>query len=178
MPEPILLNPSDNVQILTERAAAGLRPLGEGQPLEKPVASGHKIARRDIAKGEAILKFGQIIGYATTHIPSGSHVHSHNCEIGEHDQDYRIGVDLATATAAVPTVTPAMFRGYRRAGAQVGTRNFIAICATVNCSATVVRRAADEINSSGILREFPNVDGVVAFAHGTGCAMNTEGPGF
>ena len=67
--------------------------------------------------------------------------------------------------------------GYRRKG-QVGTRNMIALCATVNCSATVIRRAADEIMYSGLLKDYPNVDGVVAFAHGTGCAMDTEGPGF
>jgi altronate hydrolase len=178
MPEPILLHPSDNVAILTERAGAGSKPLGEGVALEKPVSSGHKIARVAIPKGQAVLKFGQIIGYATTDIPQGSHVHTQNCEIGAHDQDYQIGVDLGVATAAIPKVAPAVFQGYRRAGGQVGTRNFIAVCATVNCSATVIRRAADEINSCGILRDYPNVDGVVAFAHGTGCAMNTEGPGF
>ncbi len=178
MPEPIVLHQTDNVAILTAKAEAGSLPLGRGAPQEKSVASGHKIARTAIARGDAILKFGQIIGYATEDIPEGGHVHSHNCEIGAHDQDYRIGADLATAQAAVPKVEPATFQGYRRANGQVGTRNYIAVCATVNCSATVIRRAADELNTSGILDAYPNVDGIVAFAHGTGCAMNTEGPGF
>ncbi len=178
MPGPILLHQTDNVAILTARAEAGSKPLGEGAALEKSVASGHKVAREALSKGQAILKFGQIIGYATADIPQGAHVHTHNCAIGAHDQDYQIGVDLKAAQSAIPRVAPAGFRGYRRASGQVGTRNFVAVCATVNCSATVIRRAADEINSSGILKDFPNVDGVVAFAHGTGCAMNTEGPGF
>jgi len=178
MPDPILLHQSDNVAILTARAEAGSKPLAEGQALEKSVASGHKVARVPISKGQAIVKFGQIIGYATTDIPQGLHVHTHNCEIGAHDQDYQIGVDLEAAKSAIPKIKPAVFKGYRRIGDQVGTRNYIAVCATVNCSATVIRRAADEITSSGILEEYPNVDGVVAFAHGTGCAMNTEGPGF
>ena len=75
-------------------------------------------------------------------------------------------------------MAPRTFMGYRRANGQVGTRNYIAVCATVNCSATVIRRAAEQVMSSGILRDYPNVDGVVAFAHGTGCGMAASGPGF
>jgi altronate hydrolase len=104
-------------------------------------------------------------------------VHSHNCAIGDHDIDYRIGADLDAARAAIPAMPPATFMGYRRASGQAGTRNYIALCATVNCSATVIRRAADQITSSGILAGYPNIDGVVAFAHGTGCAMDSKGLG-
>jgi altronate hydrolase len=169
MPEPLILSPNDSVAILTERAKIGDRPLGRGVALVAPVSPGHKLARAPIAKGAAILKFGQIIGYATEDIAEGAHIHTHNCAFGGHDSDYKIGADLAAARAAVPTMAPRTFQGYRRAG-QVGTRNVIALCATVNCSATVIRRAADEINYSGILRDYPNVDGVVAFAHGAGWA--------
>jgi len=178
MPEPLVLHANDNVVILTEKTLAGALPVGTGTPLERAIAHGHKIARANIAKGQAVLKFGQIIGYATTDIAIGDHVHSHNLAIGAHDQDYQIGADLAQAQAAIPVVPTASFMGYRRASGQVGTRNYIAICATVNCSATVVRRAADIVNNSGILDQYPNVDGVVAFAHGTGCAMASEGPGW
>jgi altronate hydrolase len=125
-----------------------------------------------------VVKFGQVIGYATRPIAPGEHVHTHNCGFGAHDQDYRIGADLEAARAAVPRVAPATFQGYRRGNGQVGTRNMIAVCATVNCSATVIRRAADQVTASGILADYPNVDGVVAFAHGTGCGMAADGPGF
>ena len=81
-------------------------------------------------------------------------------------------------SAAIPRVETASFQGYRRANGQVGTRNMIAVCATVNCSATVIRRAAEQVMRSGVLADYPNVDGVVAFAHGTGCGMAAEGPGF
>jgi altronate hydrolase len=177
MPEPLILSPNDSVAILTERARIGDRPLGRGVELSAPVSPGHKLARAPIPKGAAILKFGQIIGYATEDIPEGAHVHTHNCAFGGHDSDYKVGADLDAARAAIPQMAPATFMGYRRTG-QVGTRNVIALCATVNCSATVIRRAADEINYSGILRDYPNVDGVVAFAHGAGCGMAGEGPGF
>ncbi len=178
-PAPLVLNPADNVAILTARAPQGARPLGLGEPLAAPViASGHKIAREDDPRRQRHPKFGQIIGYATTPIAAGEHVHTQNCEFGAHDQEYHVGADLEVARAAIPQVAPRTFMGYRRDNGQVGTRNYIAVCATVNCSATVIRRAAEQVMSSGILADYPNVDGVVAFAHGTGCGMAASGPGF
>ncbi len=174
----LVLNPGDNVAALKSRAEAGSRPMGFGPALAAPLSAGHKIAREEIAAGGLIRKFGQVIGYATEDIPAGAHVHSHNCVFGDHNQDYEIGVDLALARAAIPQVEARTFMGYRRANGQAGSRNMIAICATVNCSATVVRRAADYVNTSGMLDEYPNVDGVVAFSHGTGCAMDTNSAGY
>lgn len=176
--QPLVLNPVDNVAIMVARAPEGSRPLGAGVPLSAPVSPGHKLARAAIPAGGDIVKFGQVIGYATRPIEPGEHVHTHNCGFGAHDQDYQVGADLAAARAAIPTVEPRTFEGYRRGNGQVGTRNMIAVCATVNCSATVIRRAAEEVMRSGLLADYPNVDGVVAFAHGTGCGMAAEGPGF
>jgi altronate hydrolase len=176
--QPLILSPADNVAILTARAPQGARPLGLGVALEAPVMPGHKLAREDVAPGAPVVKFGQIIGYATRPIAAGEHVHTQNCAFGAHDQDYRVGADLDAARAAIPRIAPATFMGYRRANGQVGTRNMIAVCATVNCSATVIRRAAEQVMASGILADYPNVDGVVAFAHGTGCGMASEGVGF
>lgn len=178
MPEPLILHDKDNVAILTEKASAGDTPLGRGEALEGPVQPGHKLALTRIPQGDAVYKFGQIVGYATAEIPEGAHVHSHNCAIGAHDQDYKVGADYAEAKAAIPKMEPATFHGYRRDAGKVATRNYIALCATVNCSATVIRKAADEVMHSGVLRDYPNVDGVVAFAHGTGCGMASEGPGW
>lgn len=175
---PLVLSPADTVAILTTRAAQGARPLGFGMALDHPVSPGHKLARTAIPEGGAIVKFGQIIGYATKPIEAGEHIHTHNCAFGAHDQEYAVGADLEAARAAIPTLAPRTFMGYRRANGQVGTRNYIAVCATVNCSATVIRRAAEQVMRSGILEQYPNVDGVVAFAHGTGCGMAAEGVGF
>lgn len=97
----VTLSPVDNVAILTARMPEGARPLGVGVPLAAPVSAGHKIARQAIAQGADVLKFGQVIGYATRPIAAGEHVHTHNCGFGAHDQDYRIGADLAAARAAV-----------------------------------------------------------------------------
>ncbi|WP_375688285.1 UxaA family hydrolase [Pseudooceanicola sp. LIPI14-2-Ac024] len=178
MAEPILLNQRDNVVVLPDRLDAGADPLGLNHPLPKGVAAGHKIARQAIAKGAEILKFGQVIGHASTEIAAGDHVHSHNCDFADHSRDYRIGADLDAARAAIPQMQARTFKGYLRDNGQVGTRNYIALCATVNCSATVIRRAAAEIEASGLLDAYPNVDGIAAFAHGTGCGMDMNGRGF
>ncbi|MGZ3217252.1 UxaA family hydrolase [Paracoccus sp. T5] len=165
MSEPLVLNAADNVAILTEKGVA---------------PAGHKVARVAIAQGAAVIKYGQTIGYATAPIAAGDHVHSHNCAFGAHDRDYRPGSALPAAEAALERHRgkALVFQGYHRAGGQVGTRNFIALVATVNCSATVIRRAAEELRIEGALVPFPNVDGVVAFAHGTGCGMADSGPGW
>jgi len=166
MSEPLVLNPDDTVAILVEKGVA---------------APGHKIARRHIPKDAPVIKYGQIIGYATQDIGPGAHVHSHNCAFGAHERGYRAGSRLAVAQAALERhrdAAPLRFRGYRRSGGQVGTRNYIALVATVNCSATVIRRAADELAREGALDPYPNVDGVAAFAHGSGCGMADSGPGF
>ncbi|WP_373236213.1 UxaA family hydrolase [Cohaesibacter celericrescens] len=85
---------------------------------------------------------------------------------------------MELAKAAIPQLEAREFMGFRRANGQFGTRNYIALCATVNCSATVIRKAAHELEVSGALEPYANVDGVVAFAHGTGCGMNNQGTGF
>lgn len=164
MTKTILLHETDNVEVRVER--------GEG------VGAGHKIARTDIASGAAVVKFGQVIGYATQDISVGEHVHSHNIEFGGHGRTYDIGSNTQAARSAIPEVPERSFMGYRRASGRIGTRNMIALCATVNCSATVVRQAADEVRASGVLDDYPNVDDIVAFAHGTGCGMPQEGVGW
>ncbi len=171
------LNRDDNVIVLTRAFAAGSRPIGEGAPLTRLVPAGHKIAIGAMAEGAPIVKFGQIIGYASQPIGVGDHVHSHNCVMGAHDQNYRIGEDYRPVDY-VPEAERRTFLGYRRADGSVATRNYIALCATVNCSATVVRHIADHFNRSDRLAPYPNIDGVIALAHGTGCGMAAEGEGY
>jgi altronate hydrolase len=178
MSDPLVLHPSDNVAVLSARAQAGEDPLRLGVPLAAPLSAGHKIARRAIAAGDPVLKFGQFIGRATADIAAGAHVHTANCVFDNPEQAYAIGADLAAAQAAIPVVAPVTFDGYLRADGRVGTRNYIALLATVNCSATVIRRAASEIESSGLLDAYDNIDGIVALAHGTGCGMAGSGAGF
>lgn len=159
----LVLHPSDNVEILTE---PGVAP------------AGHKIARCDIPKGAPVRKYGQIIGYASAAIQTGCHVHTQNLSLGSGAPVTRNDGAKATSPHEIIAQPPLSFQGYRRTGGTVGTRNYIALIATVNCSATVIRRAAEQINQSGLLAEYANVDGVFALAHGSGCGMNASGPGW
>src|SRR5204863_3158389 len=102
------------------------------------VPKGHKIAVVLIAEGEPIVKFGQIIGFASTPIMPGSHVHSHNCEFHAFDRDYAFAQD-AHVESILPVEEQATFQGFRRPNGKVGTRNYVAILTSVNCSASVAR---------------------------------------
>jgi altronate hydrolase len=134
----------------------------------QPVPRGHKVAIADVPPGEPVLKYGQVIGLASQPIVAGDHVHTHNLEFRQLARDYDFGVDV-TPTAYV--ADPAHFLGYPRADGRVGTRNYIAIVPSVNCSATVSKllaaRCADLAEGS--------LDGVIALTHSGGCG--TAGPG-
>ena len=167
------LNPGDNVVIALADLAEG-QPLGD-YTLSAPVKRGHKIASRAIAAGENVYRYGQIIGTATEDIAAGAHVHSHNLGMGAHQQDY------AFASQVPPIPTPASertFLGYPRADGKVGTRNYLGVLTSVNCSGSVARFIAEASERDGWLDAFENVDGVVPIVHGTGCGMSTEHEGY
>ena len=132
------------------------------------------MAAEDIGKGNEIRKYSQPIGYAREDIPVGAHVHTHNVEFRNVDRAYEFGTDLRPATARRPTDA---FLGFQRRDGRVGTRNYVAVLSSVNCSATAARRIAAHFDRA-YLAGFPQVDGVVAFVHGTGCGMADNGEGF
>lgn len=138
------------------------------------IPRGHKIAMDDIPKGAPVRKYAQVIGYAAEDIAKGAHVHTHNLEFRNVDTEYEFATNLQPAAPARETD---YFMGYRRATGRVGTRNYIAVLTSVNCSATAARLIAEHFTPER-LADYPNVDGVVAFVHGTGCAMGGDGTGF
>ena len=167
------LNAADNVLVALETIEKGMR-------LEQDVAAiarvprGHKAAARAIAAGSAITKFGQIIGFAKTDIAAGDWLHEHNVEMQDFSRDYAFSAEYRPTEMVA---SPATFEGYRRANGKVGTRNYIGILTSVNCSASVATFMAKEIERSGILSQFPNVDGVIPLVHGGGCALDIKGEG-
>ena len=167
----IRLSPEDDVVT----AIRALRPgdVVEGVRVAEPVPAGHKLATRAMAAGEAVVKYGQRIGVASEPIARGAHVHVHNCAFTATPGDYAFATDLRPATPASGDT----FMGYRRADGRVGTRNYVAVVTSVNCSATAAHRIAAHFTPER-LAAFPNVDGVAAFSHGTGCGMAADGEGF
>jgi altronate hydrolase len=134
------------------------------------VPAGHKIAVRTVEKGKPVHRYNQIIGFATQTIEPGDHVHVHNVAMGDFQRDYAFA-SLKKETQFV--AEPATFMGIVRADGRVATRNYIGILTSVNCSATVARMIARHFENR--LDEYPNVDGVVALTHKSGCGMDSEG---
>ncbi|MCZ8375277.1 MAG: altronate dehydratase family protein [Beijerinckiaceae bacterium] len=172
----LTLNPQDNLLVALETIEAGTA-LGGGITATQRVPRGHKLAARMIAEGEPVLKFGQIIGFATAAIPAGAWIHEHNVAMRDFTRDYAF-CENYQPTQMVPEHRRATFEGYRRANGKVGTRNYIGILTSVNCSASVANFIAKEIERSGILEDFPNVDGVIPLVHGGGCALDVKGEGY
>src|SRR5690606_14376040 len=138
-PRTVRLHAHDNVVICIDRAPAGA--LVGGMTVREPVPRGHKMATAPIPRGGAVRKFGQIIGFAGSHIVPGAHVHEHNCAMGEFARDYAFATENRWSAPSLEGL-PTSFRGYRRANGRTGTRNFIAVLTSVNCSASVARFVA------------------------------------
>src|SRR5437868_3434447 len=169
----IRLHPDDDVVIARSQLVGGTTLIDENVTVAGLVPPGRKIATRAVAKGAAVKRYNQIIGFASRPISPGEHVHLHNLVMGAFDRDYAFGVD-AKPTQYVDA--PATFEGIVRADGRVATRNYLGILSTVNCSATVARGIADHFTPER-LAAYPNVDGVVALTHGSGCGMDTQGEG-
>jgi len=174
-PRTLRLHAEDNIAVAIDPLAAGLEVAGV--TTRGPIPRGHKVATREIAEGAAIRKFGQIIGFATRAIAPGEHVHEHNCAMKDFARDYRFA-EAAQSEELLPEAERASFQGYRRDSGRVGTRNYIGILTSVNCSASVARFIAQAAEREGLLADYPNVDGVVALVHGTGCGMAMSGEGY
>lgn len=168
----VRLHPNDNVVIAARPLAEGeILPMRGVSPIE-PIPLGHKLATRPIARGEAVLKYGQVIGSATADIAAGAHVHVHNVAVS---------AERASANAALAErrhEQARSFQGYVRAGGRVGIRNYLCVLTSVNCSATVAKIVADRAERTGLLQRYPNVDGVVAVTHSGGCGMAHEGEAY
>jgi altronate dehydratase len=175
-PLTIRLNAADNVVVARAKIEAGTDIPGEGVAAAAPIPAGHKIATASIVAGEPIRKYNQIIGFASADIAAGTHVHTQNCEFRAFERDYAFGADTRP-TDFLAEAERASFRGIERPDGRIATRNYIGVLTTVNCSATAAKHIARAFEGDA-LADWPNVDGVVAFTHGTGCAMALDGEGF
>ncbi|MBT9369016.1 altronate dehydratase family protein [Rhizobium sp. CSW-27] len=173
----IVLNGADDVAVARRSIPAG-SPTGYGDLVARDlIGRGHKVALRPIAAGREVKKYGQIIGLATKDIEAGEHVHLHNLAMLPSEHEHQFCVDIEEH-GMVPEAERRTFLGYDRGIGGAGTRNYIGIISSVNCSATVSRYIADYFNRLGGLDGFENIDGVVALTHGGGCALNNRSEGY
>ena len=174
-PRTLSLNAKDNVIVAVDAIPAGVTSRGVEAAARIP--KGHKMAARPVAKGEPVLKFGQIIGFASQDIRPGEHVHTHNCSFAAFERDYAFA-EAARNEEKLPAAEQATFEGYRRANGRSGTRNYIGVVTSVNCSATVARFIAEAVNRSDMLKDHPSIDGVIPLVHSTGCGIDSDGETF
>ena len=167
------LHPDDNVCIAIRNLAEGAEVVaGESTVrLTGAVRMGHKIALTPVAKGGRVFRYGQTIGFATESIEPGDWVHTHNLEAGAFSRDYQFATDVPPNQ---PPVEGRTFQGYRRADGKAGTRNYLAIISNVNCSASVSKYVAQRFDHD-LLKQFPNVDGVLPLTHKAGCGLQFGG---
>ena len=169
----VVLNAADNIAVAARDLQAGedvqgMRAVGR-------IPKGHKIALVDIAAGQPVEKYGQFIGEATADISGGAHVHVHNVGFRNTEHRYEFCTDTHP-TGFLPEKERATFMGYRRPDGSVGTRNFIGVLSSVNCSATAAHMIAAHFTPDK-LSAFPHVDGVSAFVHSGGCGIDEDGEG-
>src|SRR5262249_54850446 len=174
------LRPEDNIAVAARNLNPGVEIEHQGRTLtvSKRIGLGHKIALAPIKKGAAVYKYGQIIGFASQDIAPGDHVHVHNVGADAFERDYAFCRDCPPPP---PAAEPRFWMGYDRGPdrpehLRYGSRNYIAIISTVNCSASTSKYISERFRMSDLLKKYPNVDGVVAITHKAGCAMQYDGP--
>ena len=172
------LHADDNVIVTKSEMLAGSELVDNGVVLKliDTVPIGHKVATTAIKGDEAVLKYGQIIGFATRDIKIGAHVHEHNLAFAEFSRNYKFGI-AAKPTDYIAANEQASFQGIVRADGRVATRNYLAVTTSVNCSATVARQIANHFRGP-VLAQWPNIDGVIALTHGSGCGTAAHGDGW
>lgn len=174
----VLLRVQDDVAIARFPLSRGVRlrlPGGQVIQVGQRIQAGHKVALRDIAQGQPVLRYGSIIGFASAPVAAGSHVHTHNLAVGALAQQYAYSVDWR-AVSPVPSEQQRTFLGYKRPDGKAGTRNYLALIGTVNCSASTIRAIQRRFGPE-ILRAYPQIDGIIGLTHKNGCAMGSEGLG-
>ena len=169
----IVLNKNDNVAVTPFIIPAKTKIEGQNISSIDDIPFGHKICLKPVNMGDPVIKYDQIIGFASKNINPGEHVHSHNLEFKEFDRAFKV----TEKKSVINENSELFFNGIMRDNGQVATRNHIGIISTVNCSATVTKMISEKIKQSNILKDFPNIDGIVPITHSTGCGMNTESEG-
>ncbi|MDG1378193.1 MAG: altronate dehydratase family protein [Yoonia sp.] len=171
----LILHPQDNIAVALADMFADQIDSVTGVKALQSIKQGHKIAIRAIYAGQNILRYGQTIGQATADIAVGEHVHVQNLGMGEHTRHYAHASEVKPLPVIAQDRT---FDGYHRADGSVGTRNYLGILTSVNCSGSVAKFIAEAAEKSGLLDDFPNVDGIVPITHGTGCGMSGNNEGY
>lgn len=171
----IKINKNDNVAIIVE--TGGLKAgslLKNGIHLIDNIPQGHKVALKDFKKGDSIIRYGEVIGFAEKNLLKGSWIYEGVMMMPDAPQLDKHQFSLKDI-AKVEPLTGYTFEGFKNADGSVGTRNILGITTSVQCVAgvlnIVVRRIKEEL-----LSKYPNVDDVIALNHTYGCGVAIDAP--
>lgn len=178
MPQPLYIrtDPRDNVGIIVnEGGLPGGTSFACGLVLVEAVPEAHKVALAEIGRGEPILRYGAVIGYARMPIARGAWVHGDLMRLPPPPALDRLPISTAIPEP-LPTLEGQTFEGFVNDDGSVGTKNILGITTTVQCVAPTVEYAVKRIKAE-LLPRYPNVDDVVAITHAYGCGVAIEASG-
>ena len=174
----VRVHAADNVAIIVNEGglAAGTR-FESGLVLVEAIPEAHKVALVAIARGEAVVRYGVVIGRAEQDLAAGSWVHEGLLTTPAAPDLEKLGEGLrfggGTAAEALEGFT---FEGFVNDDGSVGTKNILGISTTVQCVAATVDYAVKKIKAE-LLPKYPNVDDVIAITHNYGCGIAIDAPG-
>ncbi|MDR0411103.1 MAG: altronate dehydratase family protein [Treponema sp.] len=163
----IRINSTDTVAVALESLAKGESVVVEGKTLVclEDIPRGHKVALKNINKGEKVVKYGCVIGAAVQDILTGAHVHTHNLKtlLTETPVYHWTQPPVPAPYTSAPDI-----QAFRRKDGRIGVRNEIWIVPTVGCVNRTAQKLADWADAEFAER---NVDGVFAWTHPYGCSQ-------
>ena len=153
----IKINPADNVAVAVQ----------DVETASGSVPAGHKVALRDLAEGEDVIKYGFPIGHLLTSVPEGGIIDHTNLKTNlEGLLDYTYEPEL---TEIAPASSPAFFKGFRRKNGSAGIRNELWIIPTVGCVNGVAQNIQKQFEKE--MSDYPSIEKVIAFPHNYGCSQ-------
>lgn len=170
----VKMRPEDNVAIAVSDLHIGDKITGD-IVVRDEIPQAHKIALHDLAKGQPVMRYGVVLGYAKSDIEAGDWINENSLELPPSPDLNKLtyGTNIRKD---LPKPERTTFMGYDVPGNQyAGTRNILGIQTTVQCVVGVLRVAVKQIKEE-ILPKYPNVDDVVVVSHGYGCGVAIDAP--
>lgn len=169
----IQIDPIDNAAIVTEAAKAG--EVINNLTLLSDIPQGHKVALKDMKRGDAVLRYGVVLGYLLQDVKKGMWINEHMLALPEQPSLRELQF-MQPEPVVLPQPKRTTFEGYANDdGTYAGTRNILAITTTVQCVSGVVDQLLRRIKAE-LLPKYPNVDSVVAINHAYGCGVAINAP--
>jgi len=171
----IKVHPLDNVVIPVQDAPAGTE-VATGVKTAQDIPQGHKIALKDLSKGDEVIRYGVALGNLVQDIPAGGHIDENMLELPHPPDLDQMAWGKPAAEEPFPEDLPATFEGYELPGSRfAGTRNILGIMTSVQCVAGVMNLALEKIRGE-LLPRYPNVDDVTVLNHNYGCGCSIDAP--